>query len=190
MENNINQIIRERRSHFPHEYTGELLDDDIITTLLENANWAPQHTSNYPWRFKIMKDDEIISWLDKAIENYKSDTPIEQQKQKTIDKLILYRTKISHVIVIVYQPDPEKQKRDIEDYCAIGCSVQNIYLSLSQFPHAAGYWSTGIGTYDAAMHEFLGLSDQQQLMGYFILGHVAKKRTESNRKSITNFLLT
>ena len=36
----INQIIKERRSTFPKEFNGEVIDDSVIEQLLENAQWA------------------------------------------------------------------------------------------------------------------------------------------------------
>jgi nitroreductase len=189
MENNINQIIRERRSHYPQEFSGKILEEDIISTLLENANWAPNHTLNYPWRFKILKGDDMVQWIDQAIELYRNDTPAEKFNQKKIDKMELYKSKVSHIIVIVHQKDIDKKAKEIEDVCAIACSVQNIYLSLSQFPNAVGYWSTGMGTFNKTMHAYLKLSESQNLMGYFMLGHIEVKRTESNRKPINEFIL-
>jgi nitroreductase len=189
MNQDINQIIKDRRSHYPQEFTGMVLKDDIIDVLLENANWAPNHTLNYPWRFKILKGDTLTAWLQKAIDMYQRDTPTEKFSQKKLDKLEMYKSKVSHVIVIVKQADGEKPGHPTEDICAVACSVQNIYLSLSQFPEAAGYWSTGLGTYKAEMHQFLNLSTSQQLMGYFMLGHVEQKRTESRRRSVEEFMI-
>jgi len=189
MQNQINQIIKERRSHYPQEFTGNILDADIINILLQNANWAPNHTLNYPWRFKILTQASLTAWIEKAIELYKADTPTELQKSSKLTKLEAYKTQISHSIAIVLQHNEIIKHNAVEDISAVACAVQNIYLSLSQYPHAAGYWSTGLGTYSSAMHQYLGLEPNQQLMGFFILGHIETKRTESNRKSIENFLL-
>ncbi len=189
MHENINQIIKERRSHYPQEFTGNILENEVINTLLENANWAPNHTLNYPWRFKIIAQTEINPWLNKAIEIYKTETPLENQKAKKIEKLELYKTKISHTIAIVLQHQEPIKHNAIEDICAMACAVQNMYLSLSQYPKAAGYWSTGLGTYAKEMHEYLNLKPSQQLMGFFIVGHILNKRTESNRESFEKYLL-
>ena len=42
----INRLIRERRSVYPAQYSGEKVDDSIIEQMLENANWAPNHKKN------------------------------------------------------------------------------------------------------------------------------------------------
>lgn len=189
MHENINQIIKQRRSHYPQEYNGKILENEVINTLLENANWAPNHTLNYPWRFKIIYQPEITTWLNKAIDIYKTETALENINPKKIEKLEIYKSKISHAIAIVLQHQEPIKNQAIEDICAVACAVQNMYLSLSQFPHAVGYWSTGLGTYSASMHQYLNLQPLQQLMGFFILGDIENKRIESNRKGIEAFLL-
>lgn len=189
MENNINKIIQFRRSHYPSEFSGKILDNSIIQTLVQNAHWAPNHTLNYPWRFKILEGQQIINWLDKALEIYKIETPIELQKESKTQKLTHFKTKISHVIAIVCVQENAVKYKAIENISAVACGIQNMYLSLSQFENAVGYWSTGLGTYSEHMHSYLNLTENQQLMGFFILGEIENKRTESNRKSYSDFLL-
>ena len=49
----INHLIRSRRSIFPKDYTGAIVPDSVITQMLENANWAPNHKLTEPWRFTV-----------------------------------------------------------------------------------------------------------------------------------------
>ena len=190
MEANINNIIKERRSIYPREFSGKMLDDNIIQTLLENANYAPNHKSNYPWRFIIIKDNALKSWIEKASELYKTQTSADKFKQEKMDKTLNYQHQVSHAIAIVCHREPQGSTIAIEDHCAVAAAVQNMYLSLHQFPNAGGYWSTGLGTYSKPMHEFLGLGENDLLMGYFVLGHVEQKRTEGMRKKIEHFVST
>lgn len=189
MDNNINQIIRERRSHYPHEFTGAKLNDEVIHTLIENACWAPNHTLNFPWRFIILKDEALKNWLQLVLDNFIKDTPAEKFNQKKADKIKDYQNQVSHVIVLICEHDSESANKQKEDLAAVACGVENMYLSLSQFPNAAGYWSTGMGTYGAAMHSYFNLKSNQELMGFFMLGTVDKKRTESNRKDFRTFII-
>ncbi|MDP2175897.1 MAG: nitroreductase [Bacteroidota bacterium] len=187
MEKNINHIIKERRSIFPKEYTGEILPDEVLNTLLENANFAPNHHSNYPWRFVIINPNKIKVWLDKAAEIYQSNTSKELFKEDKFNKILGFSQLISHVIAIVMVREDSKTK-ELEDVEAVACAVQNMYLSLSQFENAGGYWSTGLGTYDSEMKSFLRLNENETLLGYFILGHVAEKRMLGGRRNYQNFV--
>jgi nitroreductase len=187
VEKNINQIIKERRSIFPKEYSGQILPENVIETLLENANFAPNHHSNYPWRFIVVSPSSIKNWLFTAAEIYRIKTSLELFKQDKYDKLIGFQNQISHAIAIVLHRDHPKTK-EIEDISAVACAVQNMYLSLSQFENAAGYWSTGLGTSDKEMSEYFQLKDEDTLMGFFVLGHVSEKRTLGNRRNYKNFV--
>ena len=185
---NINTIIQERRSIYPKEYTGQKLDNQVVEVLLQNANYAPNHLSNYPWRFIVITGDALDNFIDAASDIYLTETPAEKFKPEKLDKLAINKERISHVVAIVMHRDPEVKSIEREDIAAVACAVQNMYLSLSQFPEAGGYWSTGMGTYSATMHQFLKLEDHDTLMGFFVLGHVLNKRKEAHKKNISHFM--
>lgn len=185
---NISKIIQERRSIYPKEYTGQLLSDDIVRELLINANFAPNHKSNYPWRFKVMKGESLIQWLDFAADLYKKENAGDRFKPEKYDKILFNKNKISHAIAIVCHREEESKTILNEDICAVAAAVQNMYLSLSAHEHAGGYWSTGLGTYSADMKQYFGLAEGDLLLGYFIIGHLEVKRTSGARKNIDNFV--
>ncbi len=188
MEKNINQIIKDRRSIYPKEYTGEIIPDEVIITLLENANFAPNHHSNYPWRFVVIKPHKIKVWLEQAAEIYKTESTETSFKQEKYQKILDHSSKISHSIAIVYNQELDSKAKYIEDICAIACAVQNMYLSLTQFEQVGGYWSTGLGTNSKLMHDYLNLESNQQLLGFLILGNVENKRTLGGRKNYEHFV--
>lgn len=188
MQKNINQIIHNRRSIYPKEFTGKILDISVIETLLENANQAPNHKANYPWRFVVITGEKIYHWLHFASEIYTRNTTPEKFNQDKVDKIMGNIPKISHAIAIVMHRDEEAKSVEAEDICAVACAVQNMYLSLDQFEQAGGYWSTGLGTYSGSMKEFLKLEANEQLLGYFIVGDVEIKRTEGHKKDYKNFV--
>lgn len=123
-----------------------------------------------------------------AADIYKIITPLEKFKQDKLDKIIKYKNQISHAIAIVLHRETEDDTLEIEDISAVACAVQNMYLSLSQYPEAGGYWSTGLGTYSETMHAHLKLEENERLMGYFVLGHVLNKRTEGHKRDYHKFV--
>lgn len=168
----INQIIRQRRSIFPREYTGEIIEDNIIETLLENAHWAPSHGSTLAWRFRVFKEDS----KDKLFDYWLSHSMPTKYK-----KINFNRIQTSHVIIISVI---DKGINPIEEEMAsTACAVQNIYLSLSQFPNVGGYWGTGNGIYKPHFAKFIGMDENEICMGYFMLGHVKEKRSSASRPS-------
>ena len=55
----ISQLIRHRRSIYPAQYSGEIIDRKIIEEILENANWAPTHKISEPWRFTVFTGEGL-----------------------------------------------------------------------------------------------------------------------------------
>jgi len=52
-------VIKARRSIFPKDYTGELVQRAHLETMLEASNWAPTHGKTEPWRFVVLEKDGI-----------------------------------------------------------------------------------------------------------------------------------
>ena len=181
MTNNIHDIIRQRRSIYPLEFNGQVLDNSIVKQLLEDAHWAPNHYLNLPWHFLVLTGASMHNWLNKVLE-------IEQVKAssdpKKFNKIDVFKQKISHAIVIVQNTTDHPKAKAFEDALAIGAAVQNMYLGLSAYEHVGGYWSTGLCNNHADMKAHFNLSEQQQMLGYFIIGGVDQKRTASNRASV------
>lgn len=188
MQNQINEIIAQRRSIYPKEFTGEKIEQTVLETLLRNANFAPNHKSNYPWRFVVIAEASLENWVNKAADVYQTETAVESFNQAKFDKVKHYAQQVSHAIAIVMEREPDSKSIEREDLCAVAAGVQNMYLSLSQFEHVGGYWSTGMGTYSKAMFEFLKLNKNQTLLGFFVLGVVENKRTEGNKKDFNTFV--
>jgi nitroreductase len=188
VQNQINEIIAQRRSIYPKEFTGEKIDQTVLETLLQNANFAPNHKSNYPWRFIVIKDHSLENWVNKAAEIYQTETAVESFNQAKFDKIKQYALQVSHAVAIVMERESDTKSIEREDLCAVAAAVQNMYLSLSQFEQVGGYWSTGMGTYSKAMFDYLKLNENQTLLGFFVLGHVENKRTEGHKKDYTKFV--
>ena len=57
---NINHLIRNRRSVFPDQFdVGKRIPDEIIENILINATWAPTHGQNEPWHFSVFTGDGL-----------------------------------------------------------------------------------------------------------------------------------
>src|SRR5690606_23646915 len=70
----LSELIKNRRSVFQAEYSGEPVDDAVIERMLENANWAPTHKMTEPWRFIVFKGEGLRTLARIQSEFYKSYT--------------------------------------------------------------------------------------------------------------------
>lgn len=176
---NIDDIIRLRRSHFVKEFTGAEVPADLVERMLENARWAPSHKSTFPWRFRVFAGSKKNELCARMEQYYLQFTPAEKFDQKKLDKIRTYKDKVSHIISIGYRPSGLVP--DWEELAATAMAVQNMWLTLTEHPHAAGYWTSGNGTGSDFMKSATDLESGDVQIGFFMLGWVEEKRLEAHR---------
>jgi nitroreductase len=49
----LSDIIRDRRTIPPKDYTDRVVHRDLIERVLGNGTWAPNHGLTQPWRFHV-----------------------------------------------------------------------------------------------------------------------------------------
>lgn len=181
----INQIIRSRRSVFPDQFdSNKLIPEDIIWQLLENANWAPTHKQTEPWRFIVFSGDGRKKFASFQASRYK-DTAGEKFRQDKYDKLQHNPLLCSHILAIILKRSTTVSIPEMEEIAAVACAVENIYLSATAYG-LGGYWSTGGLTYDPAARAFLGLEGDDRLLGFFYLGAIRIPSPGGKRGDIRN----
>ncbi len=177
----VNNLIRNRRSIYPQFYTGEIIDDSLIENLLENANWAPNHKITQPWRFTVFTGEGLQKLGDYQANLYKelAGENFDENKFKTLATKPL---QCSHVIAIGVEP--QAVVPEIEEIEAVACAVQNMYLTASALGLGC-YWGSGGITYNKASNAFFGLSEKGTHLGYLFLGVPKIDNPKGIRKPIT-----
>ncbi len=179
----FNNLCRNRRSVFPDQFeAGKKVDDAIIKEILTNATWAPNHGREEPWHFTVFSGDGLQQFADYQSELYKETTP-NNFKEMTYNKLQQQPLKASHIIAIGMKKSVNKNIPEVEDVAAVSCAVQNIYLSVAAYG-LGGYWTTGGITYRPQAKAFFGLGEEDKLLGFFYIGHIAIPSTGATRKPI------
>jgi nitroreductase len=179
----INALIRNRRSHFPKQFdTGKKVDDAVVQQILENATWAPSHGQTEPWKFVVFTGDGLQKLATFQAELYKKEAG-DNFKEAPYQNLLANPLMASHVIALCLKRDPNKKFPEMEEIAAVSCAVQNIYLSVTAYG-LGGYWTTGGATYKQSAKEFFGLEEDDKLLGFFYLAHVATPSPAGKRKSV------
>ncbi len=179
----FNELVRKRRSVFPDQLVaGKKVDDAIINEIIINATWAPNHGKAEPWHFTVFSGEGLKKLGDFQSNLYK-ELSGENFKEITYGKLQQNPLKASHVIALGMKRTPNKNIPEIEDVEAVSCAVQNIYLSVTAYG-LGGYWTTGGITYREQAKPFFGLGEEDKLLGFFYIGHVAVPSTGGNRRPL------
>ena len=166
----LNELIHQRRSVFPQDYTGEKVKDEIVNQILENARWAPTHKFTEPWRFLVFTGDGIQALAKFQSDLYRTVTEADGTfKENNYQKLLTKPSLSSHIIVVIMKRDEKKSVPEIEESGAVFCAIQNMYLTASAYGVGC-YLSTGGITYFEAAKTFFGLEKDDRILGYFHVG--------------------
>lgn len=180
----LNDLIKNRRSIYPNMYTGEPVADEIIHQMLENANWAPTHKISEPWRFVVFKGEGLKKLADFQAELYKKVTSADGTfKEDNYEKLSKKPLSASHVIAIGMHRDEKERLPEIEEVEAVACAVQNMYLTAAAYDIGC-YWGSGGITYFEEAKSFFGLGEKDKLLGFFYVGTPKIKPPKGRRKPI------
>jgi nitroreductase len=96
----INAVIRNRRSIYPKDYEkGKAIPDKIIWQILENANRAPNHKQTEPWRFTIFSGGGLKYFAELQAAVYKQYSGSSYNEGR-YQKLLEYPLLSSHIISI------------------------------------------------------------------------------------------
>jgi nitroreductase len=178
------ELIHQRRSIFPQDYTGEKVDDEIVKQILENARWAPTHKLTEPWRFLVFTDDGIKALAKFQSELYKAVTETDGTfKENNYQKLSTKPLLSSHIIAIMMKRDERKSVPEIEESGAVFCAIQNMYLTATAYG-VGSYLSTGGITYFEEAKSFFDLQREDRLIGFFHLGIPKRVYPPARRKAL------
>jgi nitroreductase len=180
----LNELIKNRRSVFPKDYTGQPVDNVIVDQILENANWAPTHKFTEPWRFVVFSGDGLKKLAAFQAEFYKKTTLADGTfKEDRYQNLLTKPMLSSHIIAIGMKRDEKKSVPEIEEIGAVFCAIQNMYLTASAY-HVGCYLSTGGITYFDGVNEFFGWAAEDKLIGFLHLGVPGSIPSAGRRKPV------
>jgi len=161
-------IIRDRQSIFPAQFTGDIIADEVITAILENAIHAPSHRKVNPWRFRVVSGEKRKAFGEFFQATYKRVTPEEKYSEKKYNDFMKKADASSHILVISMVENPERPLPEWENVAATACAVQNIYLSLTA-AGLGGYWSTP-GSMIKNISDFVAQEEHEKCLGFFFIG--------------------
>lgn len=183
----LTDVMRDRRTIQPKDYTERTVHRDIIERVLSNATWAPNHGMTQPWRFHVFTGDgrqKLSAFLG---EEYTRATPAEKFLQRKLDSLTQRPLKSSVVIALGMARDPNGKISELEEMFAVACGVQNMYLTCTAYG-LGGFWGTGAVLTGDAMRDFLGMGEKDRCLGLFYMGYPAGEWPQGYRKPLDHFV--
>ena len=178
---NLKDLIERRRNVKPSFFTGEVIPDSDVLTILNTANWAPTHGYTEPWRFVVFSGNALADFANFQSKLYESLTPNERFEERKFKKLKETPLLASHIIAIAVSPVEKSKIPLIEEIVATSCAVQNMLLSAAANSIAV-HWTSGGMTYTEEMKSFLGCKTKDLILGFLYLGKAPDKINKQGKR--------
>jgi nitroreductase len=182
----IIEVIQNRRTIKPEDFSDRKVHKEIIETLLDSARWAPTHGLTQPWQFKVFMTNGINQFADFHAEAYKSSVSETDFNPRKYTKLKNRPLLASAIIAIGVKRQETQKIPEIEEIAAVSCAVQNIQLVATAYGLAT-YWGSGGMTYSEEMKSFLGLRKNDKCLGFLYVGYPNIEWPKGQRRPIEYF---
>ncbi len=139
---------------------------EVIERLIDAAVWAPNHRRTEPWRFHVLAGDARARMGEAVASSLAAGGQAAEGPQHSA-RVRLLRAPV--VLVLSQTGTPDDPVRDLEDYAACSCALQNLLLA-AHVEGLAAHTSTGVMTQYPGAKQYLGLEPQDRIVAYVYLG--------------------
>jgi len=158
-------LLKSRRTIY--NFRSDPVPDLFIRDAIEVASWAPNHKLTEPWHFYVL-GQKAKNELVKLIVKIKSDGQDDKTRKAMTERMQM----IPNSFIATCETS-EDTIRQLEDYAACCCAVQNLMIYLWQ----AGIgvkWNTGRIIRDERIYEVMNIDQaKQMIIGIFWYGYPA-----------------
>jgi nitroreductase len=176
----LKNIIESRRTVKPEAMNGQKIPEDIFHEILALANWAPTHGRTEPWRFHVYHGESLVQFCHTHADMYKSHTPEENFNPATYENILHKGDKASHLVIAVMKRGENPKIPAIEELASTAASVQNVLLGATSHG-IASMWNTGGMAHKKPLKDFLGLSEEDTVVGLIYFGYSDEPAKEGKR---------
>ncbi|MBX2938575.1 MAG: nitroreductase [Ferruginibacter sp.] len=145
--------------------------DTVIREALENATYAPNHGKTQPWHFVVFSGEAL-----QALNRFQANLYLETAGDSFLDskflRMKLQFETVAYSIAIGMKKDMRGNIPEWEEQAAVACAVQNMALTIANRGYG-GIWSSGKNLNHPAMKKYVGLSEADLLLGWFLVGEIA-----------------
>lgn len=163
----LKEIIEQRRSIFPKDYTDTEISQEVVEEIVNSATFAPNHKRTKPWRFKIFKGEEKAQLASEMQAIYKAITPEQLFLEKKYADIGFKINKANVVVSIVV--NFSGMVPEWEEIAATSMAVQNMYLTCTA-NNIGCYWSSPKIVEE--LKDSLTIEENQQCLGLFYMGNL------------------
>ena len=179
----ITDLIKDRRTIYPEQFSDRKIQKDQITQILNNALWAPTHGNTQPWRFVVFTEEsrqDLSTFLGKT---YVDVMPVERQNDMKLAKMMARPLKSSVAVAVIMKRDETGKISELDEIGAVASAIQNMYLTCTAYG-IGGFWATPKVISAPQMNEFLNIAPEDKCLGIFYMGYPAIEWPKGQRKPL------
>ncbi|MFK7819730.1 MAG: nitroreductase [Planctomycetaceae bacterium] len=185
LSESVSVNIRQRRTVKPKHLSSQHVEMDIIGEMLENANWAPTHGMTEPWRFTVFAGESRSEVADILVEAYQAETAPDKFKPAKLESMRTNPMRAPVLISIGMKRQESKRISELDEIQAVACAVQNMHLTAAS--HGLGaFWSSNVAVCSDRMKQFLGLEEDDRVLGLLYVGYPQADWPAGERTPIEN----
>lgn len=177
-----------RRSVPARHLTEPAPDEPTLLRLLQSAVRVPDHGRRTPWRFLAIRGDARHALGERLAARGRERDPHAKEKraeEKRAEEMAAERdrNRFSHaplVVTVIARLGPDAKVPEQERLLSAGC----VSFALLQATQAAGFgaqWLTGWPTYDREVMRWLGLAEDERIVGFIHIGTPSQEAVERDR---------
>ncbi|SIQ21689.1 Nitroreductase [Chryseobacterium sp. RU37D] len=163
----LKQIIEQRRSIFPKDYSATEISQEILDEILHSVTFAPNHKRTRPWRFKLFRGEGKTKLASEMQAIYKATQPEQLFLEKKYNDIGFKINKADAIVSIVV--NFSGMVPEWEEIAAVSMAVQNMYLSCTA-NNIGCYWSSP--KIVDHLKESLTIEENQKCLGLFYMGNL------------------
>jgi nitroreductase len=128
---------------------------------------APDHAWLQPWRFLVIEGEQREALGQMFLNSLLAENPAADQA--TRDKAAGAPLRAPLMVVVICRVSEHPKVPPQEQVISAGCAAHAMLLA-AEAQGYAGIWRTGAWVEDAAVAEALGLTDNEQIIGFLYFG--------------------
>lgn len=168
-------------------FNGQLVTQEDIVQIINDAVWAPNHGNREPWRLIIAAGNQ----LDAALSIIR-DVAVPKWKELSDEDLTKQMAKFTSAgaYVFVVMPEDRRQKERLEDFAAVSSFLQNMQL-LAWDKGIGSCWKTPPFLENPNFNDTLGVQSGERVIAMLQLGYfdeAPKGKVRKTADQIVTFL--
>ena len=154
-----------------------------LETIFKAGLRAPDHAGLTPWEFIVFEGEQRILLGD----IFAHAAQAKGQDADTIENMRQLPFRAPLVITVVAKVKEHDKVPRLEQELSAGCALMAMQMA-AQALGFNGIWRTGWFAFDRCVHTALGLSEQDQIVGFLYLGTPKVAELKVAERNITPFV--